>query len=68
MSPRGYVSCLLQTCEWSETFDSPQVAVIAEVLHMVLKHPDEYHAATGKDPDVVKYDYRVEIKVLERRL
>lgn len=55
-------------CHWDILVPKEEFAVIMEVCHMVMKHPDEYKAMTGKDPDEVKFHYREYINACGRLL
>jgi hypothetical protein len=44
-------------CEWSHTAYNENEARIIAVIHVLIRHPDEYAATTGNDPHQKRYEY-----------
>lgn len=53
--PQPYADC--KHCEWDHYGISEQDAVVAETLHLLTKHPDEYQRLTGKDPEIATLEH-----------
>ncbi len=51
-------AALCELCEWSATCKNEEVAKIVTVLHAIRKHPENYHQATGRDPEEAEAMYK----------
>ncbi len=52
--PKGWAEC---QCGWDALTDSESDARIISVCHVLVKHPEEYQRATGKDPERMRREY-----------
>lgn len=53
-----YAGCTLQLCDWdSVDAENNDVAAKLQVVHAIVRHPDEYHSSTGRDPQRLERDY-----------
>lgn len=67
--------CTAKRCEWDHLVqefptegENERLGKTLEVLHVLVKHPDDYQELTGKDPDTAKATYREQIAAVERLL
>lgn len=63
-----YTDCPISDCHWDEMFETAEGAVVATTCHVVVKHPDEYRAMTGKEPEQAKKTYEDEIHYFRRKI
>lgn len=65
---QSYISCEESGCDW-DTYDETEERVqVLWVLHMVVKHPQEYFNMTGKDPEEVMFQYKDWLNTFRSRL
>lgn len=55
-------------CDWDRLCTSESLAREVAVLHVLVKHPQQYKEITGKDPEKAAFDYREQIEALRRHL
>lgn len=55
-------------CDWSQIAPNEAIGKILSVLHVLVKHPEQYKEITGKDPERAAFDYRAELEKFRRFL
>lgn len=56
------------SCGWQRLFDNENEAVVCQVLHAVIRHPEEYHRDTGRDPKQAEIEYKDYINAYRSKL
>lgn len=50
--------CVPQLCSWDHLCNTQEYGQFLEVLHVLVKHPEQYRRDTGNDPDEMKFKYK----------
>lgn len=61
-------AALCEICEWERTMPSEKEAKVVTVLHVLVRHPDKYLEATGKDPGPAMFFYAEQINAYRKDL
>lgn len=61
LGPRIDWGCVCSLCDWSWTAASEEEAKVVSVLHVLVRHPEDYQKTTGKDPEHAAWVYQEQV-------